>query len=211
MRRLLLLARRARPLRFGLVLALTIVLVACTTPPPRVADPEAAWQQRRDKLSAVSSWTATGRIAINTEEEAWNATLHWVQRQNAYRIRLIAPLGQGGVQITGDESAVVLRTSDNELYKAADPESLLYDSTGWSLPLSGLRYWLTGLDDPNGPPPVWTLDVAGRLERLDQAGWVIDFQRYQEEGFPALPTKLRLRNERVAMRIVVNRWELSRP
>ena len=211
MSRLCLPAHRAQPLTLGVVFALTLFLVACASKPPRVADPEAAWQQRRDRLSAVSSWTATGRIAINTEEEAWNATLHWVQKQDAYRIRLIAPLGQGALQITGDESAVMLRTSDNQIYRAADPESLLYDNTGWTLPLAGLRHWLKGLDDPSGPPAVRTLDAAGRLERLNQAGWVIDYQRYQDDESAGLPTKLQLESERVAMRIVVNRWELNGP
>lgn len=194
-----------------LALCLALSVVACTSAPPRVADPEAAWQQRRDKLSAVTGWTITGRIALRTEENAWHATLHWVQRESAYRIRLMAPLGQGTLQITGDDSRVTLRTSENEVYRAVDPESLLSDTLGWSVPVKGLRFWLTGLDDPYGPPPEHRLDVAGRLEHLNQSGWAIDYERYEGDEPLALPTKLQLRNEGLAMRVVVNRWELERP
>ena len=192
-------------------LGLALLLVACTSAPPRVADPEAAWQERRDKLSGIDAWTVTGRVAIRTEEEAWHATLHWVQQQDAYRIRLMAPLGQGTVQIAGDDTRVTLRTPENQEYRAVDPESLLSDTLGWSVPVKGLRFWLTGLDDPYGPPPERRLDVAGRLEQLDQSGWTIDYERYEGEGPLALPTKLQLRNERLAMRVVVNRWDLERP
>ncbi len=192
-------------------LGLATLLVACASAPPRVADPEAAWQERRDKLSALTAWTATGRIAIRTEEDAWHATLRWVQDNGRYRIRLIGPLGQGTVQIAGDDSRVVLRTSANDVYRAVDPETLLTDRLGWSVPVKGMRYWLTGLDDPYGPPPEHRLDVAGRLEHLSQSGWAIDYERYEDDEPLALPTKLKLRNQHLALRVVVNRWELDQP
>ncbi len=152
-------------------LGLALLLAACTSAPYRAADPEAAWQERRDRLSAIDGWIVTGRVAIRTEEEAWHATLHWVQRHDAFRIRLIAPLGQGTVQIAGDDGRVILRTSENRVYRAVDAESLLTDTLGWSVPVKGLRFWLTGLDDPYGPPPERRLDMSGRLEQLDQSGW----------------------------------------
>ncbi len=192
-------------------LGLAVLLAACTSAPYRAADTEAAWQERRDRLSGIGAWTVTGRVAIRTEEEAWHATLHWIQRQDAYRIRLMAPLGQGTVQIAGNDTRVILRTSENRVYRAVDPESLLSDTLGWSVPVKGLRFWLTGLEDPYGPPPERRLDVGGRLEQLDQSGWTIAYQRYEGEGLLALPTKLELRNERLAMRVVINRWELERP
>ena len=198
-------------MRLLLGLCLAALVVACTSTPSRVGDPEAAWRERQDRLSAVTSWTATGRIAIRTEEEAWHATLQWVQREGSYRIRLMAPLGQGTVQIAGDDSAVVLRTSKNQIYRAVDPETLLHDTLGWWVPVTGLRFWLTGLDDPAGPPPERRLDAAGRLEHLDQSGWTIEYHRYEGDSPLDLPTKLRLSNERLAMRVVVNRWEFERP
>ena len=74
-----------------------------------------------------------------------------------------------------------------------------------------MRYWLSGLDDPHGPPPEHRLDVAGRLEHLSQSGWAIDYERYQGDEPLALPTKLKLRNQHLALRVVVNRWELDQP
>jgi len=190
---------------------LAAALSACATvPPDRSPDPQAAWQARRAILTGLSTWTVTGRVLIKAEERSWNATLFWVQRDEAYRIRLIAPLGQGTVQLSGGYEGVVLRTSDNQVFVAQDPQTLMQDTLGWSVPVDGLRYWMRGLDDPRTPAVV-RLDARGRPENLEQAGWVIDYQRYADGAPPELPTKLALANQAVSVRILVSRWELDEP
>ena len=92
---------------------LAALLAGCASAPPKVADPEAAWQERRDRFAGLTNWTATGKVAIRTEEEAWSATLHWVQDKAEYRIRLIAPLGQGTLQIAGTDQPRVSESSDS--------------------------------------------------------------------------------------------------
>jgi len=192
------------------VLALAALLAACAPmppTPPSSADLEAAWNARRSDLAGLCDWTAIGRILIRTEDEAWSATLHWVQQGETYRIRLIGPLGQGTVQVSGDARGVTLRTSDG-VHHAASPRALMSDTLGWWVPVGGLRYWMKGLDDPHGPAAVVSrLDPLGRPERLDQAGWEIEFQRYASDQSLALPTKLSLQGEQVSVRVVVKRWE----
>lgn len=192
------------------VLPLAALLAACAPMPPTPplgADLEAAWRARRSDLADLSHWTATGRILIRTEDEAWSATLQWVQQGESYRIRLIGPLGQGTVQVSGDARGVTLRTSDG-IHRAASPRALMSDTLGWWVPVGGLRYWMTGLDDPQGPAAVVSrLDPFGRPESLDQAGWAIEFQRYASDQPLALPTKLSLQGERLSVRVVVKRWE----
>ncbi len=195
-----------------LFLGLAVLTAACTTlpvstPPP---DPSIAWNAHRAAVSAVSRWTVTGRISIQTEKESWNATLRWEQDGAAYRVRLIAPLGQGTVQIAGDPAGVTLRTADDRVYRARDPETLLRDTLGWSVPIRGLRYWMLGRDDPATPAAAPGLDSQGRLERLHQNGWSIRYLRYASEQSLDLPTRLDLSNERLQVRIVVTRWQLAR-
>jgi outer membrane lipoprotein LolB len=188
-----------------------VALSACATvPPARSPDPQAAWQARHISLARLSTWTVTGRVLIKAEERSWNATLFWVQRDEAYRIRLIAPLGQGTVQLSGGDGGVVRRTSNNQVFTAQDPQTLMLDTLGWSVPVDGLRYWMRGLDDPRTPAVV-RLDARGRPETLEQAGWVIDYQRYADGAPPELPTKLALANQALSVRILVSRWELDKP
>ncbi len=200
-------------MRLLTVVLFALLAVACSTPPKPSStgfDPEKAWQARRPGLAALTRWTAIGRVLIKAEDQRWKATLHWVQRDKAYRIRLIAPLGQGTVQLSGDAAGVVMRTSDRRMFAARDPETLMFDTLGWSVPVEGLSYWMRGLDDP-GAPSAAHLDEFGRLDNLSQAGWQIDYQHYSDARPLELPSKLALANDRLDVRIVINRWELDAP
>ncbi|MCP4040618.1 MAG: outer membrane lipoprotein LolB [Gammaproteobacteria bacterium] len=169
--------------------------------------PQRVWSEHSAALAEVSNWSVTGRISIRTEGDAWNATLLWQQRDDAYRIRLVAPLGQGTVQISGDENGVTLRTAENKVYTAKDAETLMLDTLGWNVPVRGLRYWMLGLDEPGVAAKTKKFGQNGLLSRLHQTGWEINFLRYELVQGLELPTKLFLENRQLAVRIVVTRWE----
>ena len=52
-------------------------------------------------------------------------------------------------------------------------------------------------------------DDSGRLNRLVQAGWTINYDRYQIVDDVSLPDKLQLLRDDIAVRIVVDKWELG--
>ena len=54
-----------------------------------------------------------------------------------------------------------------------------------------------------------TRDEAGQLRRLEQSGWTINYQRYQVVDGISLPAKLRLAREDIAVRIVIDQWQLG--
>lgn len=191
-----------------------LVLAACAVTPDRVPslDSEQAWQTRILTLAALDSWSLTGRIAIQAEQEAWNAAIRWSQQGDRYTINLSAPLGQGVVRVEGDAKLVTLRTADQQ-YFAQDGEALLRQRLGWSLPVDGLRYWAVGLPNPRANSEEHQLDDRGRLHSLRQSGWDIEFRRYAQVGNIDLPDKIFLvkrgANPSVAVRLVVQRWELT--
>ena len=53
------------------------------------------------------------------------------------------------------------------------------------------------------------LDVAGRLHRVNQSGWQVEYLGYGQVGPFELPTKVFLENPRVSARLFVSRWELG--
>lgn len=198
-----------------LLVCLVLALCACEaipTQPPQTIDTEQSWRARQQALSALSAWGLSGRIAIQTPTEGWHASMTWEQQGEAYAIQLSSPLGQGALQLNGDPSHVILRTSEGE-DSAQDPEALLERQLGWRLPVSGLRYWVLGLPDPNMPLELKELDGLGRLTRIRQSGWDIEFRRYAEGGRADLPDKLFLNNlsaePHLEVRIAVERWELN--
>ncbi len=193
-----------------LVPLLALLFAGCANLPffqPPESQPPRVWSEHSAALAKVSNWTVTGRISIRTEGDAWNATLLWRQRDDAYRIRLVAPLGQGTVQISGDEESVTLRTSEDKVYTAKDAQTLMLDTLGWNVPVHGLRYWMLGLDDPGADGKTREFGQTGLLSRLHQTGWEINFLRYESVHGLELPTKLFLENRQLAVRIVVTRWE----
>lgn len=174
-----------------------------------VDDPKYMWRLRRARLLEVHDWTAVGRLALRSGDEAFTASLQWRQRGERYRIRLSGPFGGGGVEITGGPGGVELRTADRRVYRAADAEQLLYEQVGWRVPLAGLRYWLLGRIEPDAPVERVFIDVAGRVLEFDQLGWHIRYLDYLEVGDLAMPRKASLENAQLSASVLVTRWQLG--
>ncbi len=205
---------RGRPgnLRFGLLYGLLIsgLLSGCAALPQQEPTNTNVREIHRPEIPAQSHWTATGRLSLVTEDEAWNAHLVWQQQDGNYRIRLSAPMGQGSLELLGSPARVILRNTGQPPVQAKNAEALLHQQTGWRLPLSGLRYWLLGSTAPDGDVSELKLNAAGQPSSLIQHGWHIDYRGYtQVSGRLYLPRKLFLHNGPLSARIVIRQWELE--
>ena len=197
----------------GLLLLLLALLAAgCAELRPYLLPVEeaqtGAWERHRERVAALQEWHLTGRIGIKAGKEAFSATIDWQQRGEAYRLRIIAPLGQGSYQIEGDPAHVVLTNERNERFEAVDPESLMQRNLGWSVPLSGLSWWVRGLPAPGAEPEQLRFDEEGRITDMAQSGWRISALGYRRVGEVDLPARLYLFNDRFQIRMAISRWEL---
>lgn len=169
----------------------------------------AAWDLRQDVLNKLESWTLQGRIVVISGDEGWSATLHWVQDAGNYTMRFIAPLGQGTYQLHGDQKRVSLLTAENELYQADNPEQLLQNNLGWSVPVHGLKYWIKGIPEPGIKSENLLIDNQGRMTELQQSGWHINISRYSDFNGTQLPSKLVMKNDHLQLRLVIQDWKTS--
>lgn len=204
--------------------ALALSLAACVSLPerPPATDPVHAWEVRQQTLSPLIIWEIRGRVALKTAHEGWQAALHWSRDADRHDIDLSGPLGSGRVRLSQDRFGARLRDADQHTYYAESAQKLLYRVTGWDLPLEGLNYWVLGLPVPGAP---WheRLDPWGRLERLEQFGWNIQFLEYLREGEYELPGKIFIKREvsenemkadsndlpshpTLELRLVIQRW-----
>ena len=188
-------------------LAAALLLGGCTLLPPAGEEDGPAYRGERE---ALTTWTASGRILLRAGEESWHATLYWRQDGDAYRIRLIAPLGQGTVELAGGPAGVSLRTTEGETFTAADPDTLMLDTLGWRVPVAGLRHWMVGRAAPGTGIQRRRVDDDGLLRELSQAGWRIRYASYTTAAGLPLPRRLELETERFSVRVVVSRWEPGR-
>lgn len=179
--------------------------------PPSIhpSDPQQAWQERQLALQKIKNWELKGRLAIDAIKEAWTGTLHWVQKGDVFDILWFFPFGQGSVELQGNHELVTLRLPKEELMTATSAEDLLRIRLGWSLPVSGLRYWLLGLPAPELPTISLFLDPWGRLQRLSQGGWQIRYLDYKSINNYELPGKVFLNNPKLRLRLVIDQWKLT--
>ncbi len=194
-------------IRYFAILAL---LSACAkTPRPEpLADAQIgpAWRIHTAQVEAMRTWNLNGRLAVKTPDDGWTATLQWAQDLDKYQIRVSAPLGQGTVELQGGPEQVTLRAPGDRIATARDPASLMQANLGWSLPLSGLRYWLRGVPEPGRHIDALRLDTRGRMAELQQAGWHVVIDDYVSSGGIDLPARFALSAPRLQVHLVAHEW-----
>ena len=179
-------------------------------PEPASSARDTAWQAHALALSRFRAWTMTGALVVRSGGEASRVTMRWRQTPDSYHVRFNGPLGVGLFEITGSKAGVEARFSDGRRARAESPEALLEREVGWSVPLTGLRYWIVGSPALDGAAPGMALDGRGRLARLEQAGWTVIYERYGSLDDLALPERIRFKSGTVEATVVVRRWKAGR-
>ena len=206
----------------GLIIIIFVSLIpGCATAPlPPAADIDPAWQARQAALMSVTAWHIRGRLALRAADQGGHATLNWKRDGERHRLDFTGPLGRGHLRLTRDSQGAELRDADKHVWRAADAGRLLYRATGWIVPLDDMNYWVLGLPAP-GATPDRQLDEQGRLKRLTQSGWDIQFLEYTRYGAFDLPSKLYITRqdrhvetdpdtgETLEVRLSIDNWTLQ--
>ncbi len=193
-------------MQFSMALVLAL-LTGCAVSPTTSPEASKAWVARQSALQHLTQWNAAGRIGVVNGSEGWHAGFQWAQQGSDYRIDLIGPLGQGRVRVEGDEQAVRIQTADGQIQTAPNPDVLLEQAVGARLPVNGLRYWIRGLPEPGTAPAVQT-DAEGRLIRLEQDGWIIEYLAYAYAAPLSLdlPERIMARRQELSVKLIIEEW-----
>lgn len=186
--------------------SLLLFLGACAgmgKPPPTTS----SWQAQRAHIDTITHFTASGKIALRSPEQAESASLLWQQMGSATHMRLSGPMGLSATTVDSDGSEVVIRQGDDSSRWKLD-DAALPDRPGWNLPLRSLHHWLKGVPAPDLEVEALQLNSTGQLpDSLQQAGWLVSYEEFAEfEGF-TLPTRLRVSREDTSARIILRRWQ----
>lgn len=192
--------------RVAAITALVLLLTACATSPRLPVDSDAGWRRQQQQLGALTVWQLAGRMSVQLKSDGWSASLYWWQDHDKYRLRIVAPLGRGTVEIAGDRETVSLHTSDNRVFTDDDIDALMRENLGWEVPVDALVYWIRGLPAPGKSAEDLQLDESGRLIAVAQSGWDIRYERYtRTEGYE-VPVRMILQREQLRLRLNINRW-----
>ena len=152
-------------------------------------------------------WQLSGKLGLRAPNLAESAYLNWRQCGDRYSIRLSGPLGQTAARIEGRGEQLTVWIDNREPVTTADPERLLQEQLGWSIPLRALRYWVRAEAAPGGGARLE--GPAGRPTGLHQFGWELSYLEYHHNNELALPAKLILRDPQLRATLLIRDWLLG--
>ena len=193
---------------YGLFCCLFFFLAGCATLTDKVAvvstviiEPVAI------EGAASANFKLTGRVSVRDNKQSFSGGVRWHHTNTSDEILLLSPLGQTAAQIQRNSDGVQLTTSEQKVYRAADVESLTGQVLGWRLPLTGLQYWVRGVNSPATSAAV-DKDGAGRVIAIRQDGWEITYLSFfsLEQGQATRPRVLSLQRGELEIKLVVDKW-----
>ncbi len=148
----------------------------------------------------------------NDKEQTLPGSFEWQQTATSTNITLLSPLGQVIATIQQNSTGASLQQAGKATRYASDLDSLLNDSLGWALPVSGLRDWLQGFSlDPQGKRIALKTDDN---ILLDAGGWHLRYVTWNLDSTPLYPKRINLQRNSVqageiAIRIAIEQWTLQ--
>lgn len=206
--------------RAGFVLFTAMALAACAPRPDRTRPDAPAPQAsqglvyatqaaREARLAEQADWRLTGRVAFAHAADGATVNLDWTQRGAAFDIRLSAPVTGRRWRLSGRPGEAVLDGLEDGPRRSDDAERLLFEATGWSLPIAQFANWVRGARGA-APATALALDAEGRPMGWTQAGWALEFRDWWP-GDPPLPRRVFARREDASVRLVVAEWSVPSP
>jgi len=157
----------------------------------------------------IEHWCMTGRSAAKYAESGWHAGVHWCQAGNQTTLELSGPMRLGTVLLNYRLGELWIRESTDHLSITHQPQRLLQERLGFSIPLNALKFWLMGVVEP-GPIDYQQLDSNGRMSLFRQHDWLVKYDNYSLVSGSQLPGKIKLTKDAVSLKIVVDKWQLGK-
>ena len=202
-------------LRYWLLAGIVLLLQGCMTAPPAPPPDDSYttekpddWSERRERLGDFNHWELQGKVAVRHEEGTDSAVIrNWTQRGDYFRIEMSSAfMGMGTVRLEGSPASLVITDPDGKTYQSANPEKLIQETLGWTLPVQALYYWIRGLPVPGNERQLF-FNTRGQIAYLRQHGWELNFDSHQTlDGLPEVPRSLTATRGDLRLRLVMTRW-----
>ncbi|MFB1037337.1 MAG: lipoprotein insertase outer membrane protein LolB [Sinobacterium sp.] len=190
--------------RVFFLILVTLLLNACASQQPSLQQPNV--DEQTSRLASLNTWLIEGKIAFRGPSNNNSGYLKWQQTNDSYAIRVHGPLGQGNREINGNGSYIELSLPAGTV-SSDQPEQFLYEQTGWTLPISELRYWVKGLAAPSLGITHIKQDIY--ITKLSQNGWDISYSKHQLINSVWLPGKIIISKDLYKVIILAKDWTLT--
>lgn len=187
-----------------LLVGLALLLSACATRPPEPQYDDARWRAQRAQLEQLTHWTLSGKLAISSAKGNGSARLYWEQQGDDYRLNLSSLIGTRIMDMRKQGSRIAITDDQGREHVAKDPGALIYQLTGWNLPVEQLPIWIKGLPGRAH----YQLGTDGRLQQVRTSDWRLDYQSFQPQQGWLLPSRLELNGPGTRIRMAISQWQV---
>ncbi|WKE64602.1 lipoprotein insertase outer membrane protein LolB [Gallaecimonas kandeliae] len=177
-----------------LLLLALVLLSACTS------HPQGQWPAPNQPLD---SYLVRGKVAVLGPDSRNSANLFWQQKAKHFKLQLTSFIGTSVLSMEGQPGKVSL-TNDKGTFEDTDAQYLLYQLTGWQLPVADFPQWLKGQSGERGM--VKERDELGRIRELSSEGWTVRYKSWTREGGRYLPELMDMTNGDIRIKLQINQW-----
>lgn len=175
----------------------SVLLPGCTTPSPSRDATDTTTRQWQGRFSVTLLNGTAGTGTVDPEEERAQGRFTLVKSPRSLELALFSPFGQTLVNASSTPAGATLTTSDGQVYRAGDTDSLIEKALGWRLPVSALPDWLSGTT------------LAPGTETVDQDNWRVQVEQRFDNGLPRRlaarwPLEQRVHERRINLFLVVD-------
>lgn len=184
------------------------MLASCATVREQTITEPADWLAEQQKRQQIKIWEIRGRLGVQTESNGGSMDIIWKQSEEAFLIRLIAPLGAGTYLIRGDADSAEIRSPDGQTQVVSNIDEVFSSSLEIDLPANAVKDWIRGLPARSLTVEDISWNEHGLLERIKQSGWNVEMNRYTGSEI-LLPHAIYLSRDDDAeldVRLVLRQW-----
>ncbi len=145
-------------------------------------------------------WNASGRFIITHEKESINAKFIWKQETEEFELRIINSLGMRSIVLRGNNQGI------NSIDGAASDDIIAYEDLLELIPLSEMRYWLTGNPNPMMKFSLYSKDSENIS--FIQSGWNVKILENKEIDSIYFPEKINISNSESSITILISGWKI---
>lgn len=191
-----------------LTVALFLLISGCATLPPEPL-PAQTPAQRSQKLEQLQSWSAQGRVAVQTGNAGNSAAFEWQQTGSVEVLRMRDPLGRTVMLLEQGPQGAYAKFADGFEARGPDAATVLAGRSPIPLPVSSLGYWLRGQPLPGQVAEI-TYDSQNNPAILKQSGWIVSYEDYRPVSGVAMPGRVLVEGpQAVRVKAVIRDWTLQ--
>ena len=158
-------------------------------------------KDNKDTLHPLfDEWKASGRFIFNHEKESLNAKFIWKQETEEFELRIYNSLGMGSVLFRGNDQGI------NSIDGAASEDIIADEGLLELIPLSEMRFWLTG--NPNPMIKFSSFSKDSENISFSQSGWNVKILENREIDSFYFPEKINISNSESSIIILISDWKI---